>query len=254
MQNVIRPPPTGDAVLSQGPPQQADQLAERQGDARDKTDRHPQVGQRRRSQQAWFVEHHAIQSQLGLGARLRQARRRGWSGTLGRDGRRLGTWLWRPVGGRPACIQPPLLPFPRGRSVIGGAALAGTPPPVAAAAAKRATQVDPAGIAGMREKPNPAVRAISHARLQLRVRLQNGVQRRLVAEHQRPGRFRLVPIRPERESLLDSDDKKARFSVIMSILHTASSYPIDAPASRGRARFFRAPRSSVFCQAARNAR
>jgi hypothetical protein len=132
--------------------------------------------------------------------------------------------------------------------------LAGTPLAVDAAAAKRATQIDPAGIAGMREKPNPAVRTISGASLQFRVRLQNRVQRRLIAEHQRAGRFVLMPIWPERESLLDGDDKKARFSVIMSILHTTSSYPIDAQASRGRARFFRAPRSSVFCQAAGNAR
>jgi hypothetical protein len=60
MQNVIRPPPTGDAVLSQGSPQQADQLAKTQRDARDETDRHPQVGQHRRRQQARFVEHDAI--------------------------------------------------------------------------------------------------------------------------------------------------------------------------------------------------
>jgi hypothetical protein len=96
-------------------------------------------------------------------------------------------------------------------------------PAVAPAAAKRAMQIDPAGIAGMREKPNPAVCAMSRARLQLWMRLQNGVQGRLVAEDQRPGRFVLVPIRPERESFLDGDDKKARFSLIMSILHTTSS-------------------------------
>jgi hypothetical protein len=89
------------------------------------------------------------------------------------------------------------------------------------------------------------VRAMSHARLQLRMRLQNGIQRRLVAEHQRSGRIVLVPIRPERESLLDGDDKKARFSVTIAILCTTSSYLIDAQASRGGARFFScaAPRS-----------
>ncbi len=201
------------------------------------TDRHPQVGQRRRSQQTRLVEQHAFQTQLSLVERRRRFRRRGWPGVLGRDGRRLGTWR-RAVGSHPAGIQPPLLPFPRGRLVIGGAALPGTPPAMDAAAAKRATQIDPAGIAGMREKPNPAVRTISHARLQLRMRLQNGVQRRLVAEHQRSGRIVLVPIRPERERLLDRDDKKARFSVTMAILCTTSSYLIDAQASRGGARFF----------------
>jgi len=49
----------------------------------------------------------------------------------------------------------------------------------------------------------------------------------------------LVPIRPKREKLLDADDKKARFSVkIWIVLHTPSSYLLDAKASRGRTRIF----------------
>lgn len=234
MQNVIRPPPTGDAVLSQSPPQQPDQLREAEGNALHQADHHPRVGQYWRGQQARLVKQHAPQAQMSLGEPLRRC------GPLRGNGQLLGTWR-RPFGSRPAGIQPPLLPFPRNRSVISRTALVGTPSAVASPATKRATQIESAGIAGMREKPNPAVRAMSRARLQLGMRLENGVQGRLVAEDQRPGRFVLVPIRPERESSLDRDDKKARFSVIMSILHTPRSYPIDAQASRGRARFFSAP-------------
>lgn len=218
MQNVVGPPPTGDAVLSQSPPQQTDQLREAEGNALHQADHHPRVGQHRRGQQARLVEQHAVQAQLSLGEPLQRC---AW---LRRNGELLGTRR-RLFAARPAGIQPPLLPFPRRRSVISRAALAGTPPAVASPAAKRATQIEPASIAGMREKPNPAVRAMSRARLQLRMRLQNGVQGRLVAEDQRPGRFVLVPIRPERERFLDGDDKKTRFSVIISSLHTTSFLP-----------------------------
>jgi hypothetical protein len=236
MQNIIGPPSMADAVLSQGPPQQPNQLRETEGNALHKTDHHPRVGQHRRGQQARFVEHHAVQMQFALVRRLRRHQRAGgrrrWPVTLGRSSRPL-------AGSRTAGVEPPLLQFSRGRSVVVGAALAGTTPPMVPAAAKRTTQIDPAGIAGMSEKPNPTMHTMSHARLQPRVRLQNGVQRRLVAEDQRPGRFVLVPIRPERERLLDRDDKKARFSVTMEIVFsTTSSYPIDAKASTGGARFF----------------
>ena len=221
MQNVVGPPPTGDAMLSQSPPQQADQLREADGNALHQADHHPRVGQHRRGQQARLVEQHAVQRQLALGEPFRCP---GGSGAQRQNRPLRGTWR-RPFGAPPAGIQPPLLPFPRRCSVISRAALVGTPSAVASPAAKRTTQIEPAGIAGMREKPNPAVRAMSRARLQLRMRLQHGVQGLLVAEDQRPGRFVLVPIRPERESFLDGDDKKTRFSVIILSLHTTSFLP-----------------------------
>jgi hypothetical protein len=91
----------------------------------------------------------------------------------------------------------------------------------------------------MREKPNPAVLAVSHAPLQIGVGFQNRVQRDLILPDKWSGAIELVPIRTKREKLLDGDGKKARLSVmIWIVLCTPSSYLIEANASRGRARFF----------------
>jgi hypothetical protein len=91
----------------------------------------------------------------------------------------------------------------------------------------------------MCEKANPAVHTVSNAAENLRMRLQNGVQRRLILPNKRLGAVVLVPIRAKREKLLDGYGKKARFSVmILSVVFTPSSYLLDANASRGRARFF----------------
>ena len=62
-----------------------------------------------------------------------------------------------------AGIEPLLLRLPGRRSVVGGAPLAGTLPTMVLPAAERTTQVPPTGVAGMREKANPAVRAVSDA-------------------------------------------------------------------------------------------
>ena len=142
-----------------------------------------------------------------------------------------------------AGIQPPLLQLPGWRAVIGHAALVGAALAVVPAAAKRAPQVPPAGIAGIREKPNPTVRAADHAGPHLGVRLQHGIQHRLVVADQRLRLMILVPVWPKRENLLDRDDKKARFSVtIENDFCTTSSYPIDAKASSGGTESSTAPR------------
>ena len=91
----------------------------------------------------------------------------------------------------------------------------------------------------MREKANPAVRAVNDAPLKFGVGLHDRVQRRLILPDKRLGAIILMPIRAKREKLLDGDDKKARLSAIIPIeLDTPSSYLIDANASRSRARFF----------------
>jgi hypothetical protein len=91
----------------------------------------------------------------------------------------------------------------------------------------------------MREKANPAVNAADDAPLKLGAGLQDRVQRGLILPDKRLGAIVLMPIRLKREKLLDGYGKKARLSVIILIvLCTPSSYPIDAIASRGRARFF----------------
>ena len=106
-------------------------------------------------------------------------------------------------------------------------------------AAERASQVPPTCVAGMREKANPAVRAVSDAAPQLGMGLQNRVQRGLILPDKRPGAIVLMPICAKREKPLDGYGKKARLSTIIAIvLYTPSSYLFDANASRGGARFF----------------
>jgi hypothetical protein len=105
-------------------------------------------------------------------------------------------------------------------------------------AAERATQIPPTGVPGMREEANPAVLAGNGAAEKLRMSLQNRVQRRLILPDRRLGAVVLVPIRANREKLLDGYCKKTKLSVMMLNVVTPSSYPFDAKASRGRARFF----------------
>jgi hypothetical protein len=91
----------------------------------------------------------------------------------------------------------------------------------------------------MREKPDPAVPTVGYTTQKLGMRPQHCVQRRLIVLDKRPGAILLMPIRAKREKPLDGDGKKARLSVIISIVvDTPSSYPIEVNASRGRARFF----------------
>jgi hypothetical protein len=119
--------------------------------------------------------------------------------------------------------------------------LAAALPPMVLPAAERTTQVLSAGVAGMREKANPAVRTVGDVTAKLAVGPQDRVQRGLILPDQRPGAIVPMPIRAKREKLLDGDDKKARLSVIISmLLDTPSSYHLDANASRGRARLFSA--------------
>ena len=106
-------------------------------------------------------------------------------------------------------------------------------------AAERAPQIPTAGAARMRQKPDPAVRADSHAVLQPRMGLQYRVQRDLILPDKRPGAIEFMPIRTKRENSLDGDDKKARLSVITrSLFFTPSSYLLEVKAPSGRARFF----------------
>ena len=138
-----------------------------------------------------------------------------------------------------AGIEPLLLPHSGGRSIVGGAPSAAALPPMVLPAAERTTQVPSAGVAGMREKANIAVRTEDDAAAKLGVGPQDRVQCGLILPDQRPGAIVLMPIRANREKLLDGDGKKARLSAILAIvLYTPSSYLFDANASRGRARFF----------------
>ena len=91
----------------------------------------------------------------------------------------------------------------------------------------------------MCEKLNPAVAAEYRAVLQVGIVLENPVQGELILRDKRIGTVVLVPIFRKGENLLDRYHIKARFSVMMWILLCmASSYLLDAKASRGWTRFF----------------
>ena len=97
------------------------------------------------------------------------------------------------------------------------------------AAAERTTQLPAACAAGMSEKPNPAMNAVSNASLQRGIKLHDRVQGRLILLDNWLGAVILVPIWPEREKLLDGYGKKARVSVkIWTVFCTPSSYRIGA--------------------------
>jgi hypothetical protein len=105
------------------------------------------------------------------------------------------------------------------------------------------TQVNSIRVAGIGQELDPAVSAMGQTRAQLRLGLQNRLERGAILTDERVGAVILVPIRAKRENFLYRQDKKARLSVTMAIvLCTPSSYRLDAKASRGRARFFIARR------------
>jgi len=135
-----------------------------------------------------------------------------------------------------ALVLPPLS---GGRLIVRRTTLAGTLSAMVLPTAERTTQVHAPYVPGMRKKPNPAIHAVCQATLQIRLRLQDRIQRDLILPDKRAGAIVLVPIRPKRENFLDRDDKKARLSVITRIvLCTTSAYLNEAKASRGRPRFF----------------
>ena len=155
--------------------------------------------------------------------------------------------LWRGIRrSAPAAIETLLLAFAHGRLIVRFAPLRGLLPAVVLPTAERTPQIPPTGVLRIREKANPTLRTVSDAALKFGMGLQDRVQRRLILPDKRPGAVVLVPILAKREKLLDGYGKKARLSVIISIvLHTPSSYLLDANASRGRARIFSAHRVTI---------
>ena len=90
-----------------------------------------------------------------------------------------------------------LLSPPGGRSVVPDATFVAELPCMVFPTAKRTAQIPTTCVSGMSEKPNPAVIAVSDATLQLRMGLQDRVQRDLILPDKRPGAIVLVPIRPK---------------------------------------------------------
>lgn len=252
-QKIVDPAGGAEAALSHSSPEQADHVVAREFDPVDQANDHPHVRQHGRAGHAGLAEHHPVQPQF----RFQRCAAGGRAGVLvGRTGLagpacRRARWralrienpLWGTVGlaglELAAAVEPFLLAFPGGRSIVRRATPVGTLSAVVFSAAEQTPQVPPPGVARMREKPNPAVRAVGHATPKRGMCLQNRVQRGLVVPNKRSGAVLLMPIRAKREKSLDGYGKKARFSAIIeNVLCTPSSYLIGANASSGRARFF----------------
>jgi len=106
-------------------------------------------------------------------------------------------------------------------------------------ATKLAAEIPAAPVAGMSKEANPAVAAAHRAILQARTIAQDGIQRELILTNKRTGAVVLMPILAKSKNFRDGYNKIVRFSVKMLIgFCITSSYPLDANASRGRARLF----------------
>jgi len=84
--------------------------------------------------------------------------------------------------------------------------------------------------------------AANDASLKLGMGLHGRIHGRLILPNKRLDAIVLMPIRAKGENFLQRDKKNAKLSVIIWMLCTPSSYLIAANASRGRAKFFYAPR------------
>jgi hypothetical protein len=89
------------------------------------------------------------------------------------------------------------------------------------------------------------VNAENDTSLKFGMGLHGRVYGRLILPDKRLGAIVLMPIRAEGENFLQRDKKKAKLSVIIWMSCTSSSYLIAANASRGRAKFFYAPRRNL---------
>jgi hypothetical protein len=241
VEKVLASSPIGHAALSHRRKKQADDLMARQPDPFDEVHDHPHIRQDRRVPHRRLVEDHPFQQQLDHRRGFVRQRLVGRSGLL--DGLRLRLLAWRSAAA--TGVELFLSLFPVWPLVAGGTPPVAALPPMVLPAAEGATQVPAISVARVGEKANPAVLAGDGTILQLGMGLQDRIQRDLILPDERFGAIVLVPIGPKRENLFQRYGKKARFSVIIwSVLHTPSSYLIDAKASRGRARFFCAIRGS----------
>jgi hypothetical protein len=139
-----------------------------------------------------------------------------------------------------------LVPSPLGRLIVFSAPLVAAMAMMVLPASERAAEIRAAPVAGMREEANPAVAAAYRAVPQRRTLPQDGVQGELILTNERLGAVVLVPILAESKNFRDGYRKSDRLSVKMLIVSCmSSSYSLDANASRGRARIFRAPQQGI---------
>jgi hypothetical protein len=161
---------------------------------------------------------------------------------VGGNGIRRRLALWRSWAATAPRVAKLLLGFSLGGLVVDGAALVGALLVMVPPATDGAAQVQTPSVARVGEKPQSAMRAVSHKWQQFVIGGQDGVECGLILMDERFSAMILVPIGAKRENFLEGDDKKARFSVRMaSDGFTPSSYLIGAQASRGQGEVFSCP-------------
>ena len=142
-----------------------------------------------------------------------------------------------------------LVPSTLVSSIVLPATLIGTLAAVVLPAAKRTAEILTRRVARMSEEANPAAAAAYRAVLKFRTIPQDRIQRELILTNKRTAAVVLVPILAKRKNFRDGYNKIARFSVkMLMVFSTSSSYSLDATASRGRARIFRARALYCFTQ------
>lgn len=113
----------------------------------------------------------------------------------------------------PAFILAPLFAL-----VIGGAAPNGLSTPVLLFAAKGTAKILAPGVAGMRDKENPAMPASGQARSQVRPAFENGSKLQVIFARQSGRRAFPIPTRCKLKMLCDLYCKKPKLSLKMPTL------------------------------------
>lgn len=141
----------------------------------------------------------------------------------------------------PLSVETLLVPASLVGSIVPLAPLIGLLATVVLAAAERTAEITSIRVAWMGQKANAAMAAMDRTACQIRMIAQDGIQGQLILTNKRVDTVVLVPIGKKLKEFRDRYRKYARFSVkILSVVFTSSSYPLDANASRGRARIFHA--------------
>jgi len=117
--------------------------------------------------------------------------------------------------------------------VIRGAAPNGLSTPVLLFATKGTAKILAPGIAGMRDKENPAMPASGQASSQVRVAFENGSKLQVILPRQSGCRAFPIPTRGELKMLCDLYCKKPKLSLkMLTLLKTPPSYRMDPQGSR----------------------
>ena len=223
-QNVFPPRATRHAALSQYLPKPPHDFNVAQPDAVNHPYQRADVGQHGRVDDRRFIEHYPLEVQLdsqrqfgwkGLRCVFRKRRVCGVGG-LTRRWLRLGRHRARRFASRrrrtavTPGIQGVLFLFPAFRPAVCLDSFVRLLRAMTFCAAKGTPQIFPASVLRSRQKSKATVKALFDATLQPVIRLQEGVQRRLILTNKPIDLFDFVPICPIREKLLDRDQKKTR--------------------------------------------